>query len=367
MRVLVLVTDAFGGRGGIAKFNRDFITALCAHPHCEEVVTIPRVVIDPLEALPPKLTYAIPGRSKFAFIKTVFLSAWRRPRYDLVVCGHLNLLPVAFLAGLLTRAPLLLMIFGIDAWTPHRNPLVKWLARLPSGLISISELTAVRFSAWSRYPKARQYLLPNAIDLTRYHPGEKPAYLLQRYGLNGRRVILTLGRLSADERYKGFDEVMEALPKIRRALPDTVYVIAGEGTDRGRLERKARDLDVANCVIFTGYVREQEKIDHYRLADAYVMPSRGEGFGFVLLEALACGVPVVASSVDGGREALRNGLLGTLVDPDDQDGLVQAIIKTLGQPKGKVPAGLEYFSYQNFEKRVHHIIGQVLEPRANDK
>ena len=74
-------------------------------------------------------------------------------------------------------------------------------------------------------------------------------------------------------------------------------------------------MGLSDRVIFTGYIPESEKIAHYNLADVYVMPSTGEGFGIVLLEAVACGVPVVGSRVDGSREALLDGQLGRLVDP----------------------------------------------------
>lgn len=359
MRVLMLLTDAFGGRGGIAQFNRDFISALCAHPRCEEVVAIPRVVVEPIGGLPPKLSYPVPGPSKLDFIKTTLLSAWHGRPYHLVVCGHLNLLPVAFLATLITRAPLLTIVHGIDAWTPRRNPAVNWLANRAFAVISVSQTTAKRFASWSGFPQERLHLLPNAIDLSRYCPGPKPPQLLERYRLEGKRVIMTLGRLSADERYKGFDEVMEALPEIQKIYPDTVYMVAGDGTDRARLERKAQKLGLTDYVIFTGFVREDEKIEHYRLADVFAMPSRGEGFGIVLLEAMACGIPVVASRTDGGREALRDGLLGLLVDPNDRNSVAQGIIEALGRPKGVVLKGIEYFAYPQFQKRVHQIIDKV--------
>ena len=77
-------------------------------------------------------------------------------------------------------------------------------------------------------------------------------------------------------------------------------------------------------VTFTSVVPEAEKADHYRLADAFVMPGRGEGFGIVYLEAMACGIPVLGSRLDAGREALRQGELGILVDPDDRDALGRA-------------------------------------------
>ena len=91
------------------------------------------------------------------------------------------------------------------------------------------------------------------------------------------------------------------------------------------------------------------------------MPSQGEGFGFVLLEAMACGIPVIASTLDGGREAVRDGQLGIArrSRPIGQQ-LQRAILDALRQPRGIVPAGLEHFSFRNFEARAHALFGQVL-------
>jgi phosphatidylinositol alpha-1,6-mannosyltransferase len=115
-------------------------------------------------------------------------------------------------------------------------------------------------------------------------------------------------------------------------VPNIAYLIVGDGTDHHRLEEKARSLGVHERVVFAGYIPEREKADHYRLADAYVMPGRGEGFGIVYLEALACGVPVVASKLDGSREAVRDGALGILVDPNDAEGIKRGILEALARP-----------------------------------
>jgi glycosyltransferase involved in cell wall biosynthesis len=95
------------------------------------------------------------------------------------------------------------------------------------------------------------------------------------------------------------------------------------------------------------------------LADAFLLPSQGEGFGFVLLEAMACGVPVVASALDGGREAVREGQLGILVDPRDRTSVVRGIREALARPRA-VPAGLEYFSFDRFRERVDGFIDVML-------
>ena len=136
---------------------------------------------------------------------------------------------------------------------------------------------------------------------------------------------MTVGRLASQERYKGFDEVIEIMPELLKRFPTLKYLIVGDGPDRPRLEAKAGALGLSNKIIFTGYIPESEKVAHYNLADAYVMPSMGEGFGIVLIEAAACGVPVVGSRVDGSREALLDGRLGRLVDPKSPSELLQAV------------------------------------------
>ena len=119
---------------------------------------------------------------------------------------------------------------------------------------------------------------------------------------------------------------------------------------------------IALSTFFAGYVSEAEKVEHYRLADAYVMPSRGEGFGIVFLEAMACGIPVVGSKLDGGREALCDGKLGILVDPADRNELKAGILTALQQPPGVVRDGLDYFSVKHFQQRLHNIVQRVVRP-----
>ena len=233
------------------------------------------------------------------------------------------------------------------------------LLRRVAHVIAISEITRDKFSAWSGILRERISVLPNAIELGRYGMGFRNPALVQRYGLEGKRVLLTLGRLSATERYKGFDEVLEMLPELLRSHRDLAYLIVGDGDDRDRLQRKAQMLGVADRVVFAGYIAESEKADHYRLADAYVMPGRGEGFGFVFLEAMACGVPVVASRLDGSREAVRYGELGILVDPDNREELRAGIVAALAQPK-HIPPGIDYFAYPNFQTRLRAIVNNIV-------
>jgi asparagine synthase (glutamine-hydrolysing) len=360
-RFLAFVTDGFGGHGGIALYNRDLLQALCSFPRCAGVVAIPRLMPNAPEPMPAKLAYltqAVGG--KMRYLATVLRMLRDDRDFDLVVCGHINLLPLARFASWIMNVPLVLFIYGIDAWHPGRSPLANFLARKALWVVSISSTTAQKFRAWARPVAQHLRVLPNAIHAEWYGPGAKNPALLRRYALEGKTVLMTLGRLVSAERYKGFDEVLDLMPELVKSIPGIVYLIVGDGSDRARLEEKARALGLADRVVFAGQIAESEKADHYRLADAYVMASRGEGFGFVLLEAMACGVPVIASSLDGGREAVRDGQLGILIDPVDRGALQRAILEALARPRGIVPDGLEHFSFGNFEARTHGLFSGVL-------
>ncbi len=362
-RALALVSDAYGGYGGIAEFNRNFLASLCTHPDCMTVVALPRLMTMKSEPQPQRLQYRIDGlRGKFKYVWAVFTLLCRQTKFDVVYCGHIYMLPIAYFASKVCGAPLVLIIHGIDAWQPTTSRLTNMLVRKVDAFVAVSALTQGRFKKWAAPEKAQELILPNTVKLENFAAGPRDADLEQRYNLHGKLVVMTIGRLASAERYKGFDEVIEALPELVHHIPNIVYLIGGQGPDRGRLEAKARELGVADRVIFTGFIRESEKAAHYRLADVYVMASRGEGFGIVTLEAVASGIPTIASRIDGGREALRDGMLGTLIDPDQPSELIAAVIAASQKPK-TVPEGIEYFSYANFENRVHAIQDQIVEGR----
>jgi asparagine synthase (glutamine-hydrolysing) len=365
-RVLSLTTDAFGGYGGIAQFNRDLLSALCAIPEVTEVVAVPRLMPGASQELPPKLTYATGGLGgKGRYVLEVIRQIARSRRVDLIVCGHINLLPLAYAAKLATGSPLLLCIYGIDAWGRPESLVARTLVKLADGVISISKITAERFTAWSGVARDKISILQNAVHTNWYKPGPKSAELVHRYGIAGKTVIATLGRLVSEERYKGFDEVLDAIPLLLERVPNLVYLVMGDGTDRARLERRIADRGLAQHVVFTGFVEEAEKADHFRLIDVYVMPSRGEGFGFVILEALACGIPVIGSKLDGTREALRDGLLGEVVDPDDPVEICDAVLRALSVRTRVIPEALMYFDYPVFCQRAAAIVSPFLvEERA---
>ena len=354
--VFMLLSDAYGGFGGISQYNRDFIDAMCSLPDIASVEAMPRLAEQPLGPLPDKLSFLLSGVGGIGrFVRAAFWRGLTGPRPDIVICGHINLLPLCTLIAKLRGAQLVMLIFGIEVWQPTKRFLADRLVGQIDLVVSISRVTLERYLSWASGPRGGTALLPNAIHLEHYAAGPKAPDLVAEYGLAGRKVLMTFGRMASSERAKGFDEMIEVLPRLRERDPRILYLAAGKGDDLNRLKEKAAALGVADHVVFTGMVPENRKADHFRLADVYVMPSRGEGFGFVIIEALACGVPAIASTFDGGFEAIREGMLGIAVDPADPGQIERAIFSALKTPKG-IPEGLDYFSFPNFINRLRAIL-----------
>jgi phosphatidylinositol alpha-1,6-mannosyltransferase len=354
MNIVMLLTDAFGGFGGISKFNRDFILALDASDVTESVHVLPRLIPDPIrEFIPESVVYDRKAAAgKIAFLRRVFSYVWLGPEPDIVICGHLNLLPAAWFFAKLRGARLALIVHGIDAWTP-RNWFYNWNLRSVDSVIAVSRYTAERFITWSNISRDQVFILPNCVDLNLFKPEPRSIDLASRYGVLNNKVILTVGRLASKERYKGFDEVIAAMPELLRRFPTLVYMIVGDGDDRHRLEQKARSLGISEQVIFAGRITEVEKVSYHCLANAFVMPSYGEGFGIVFLEALACGIPVIGSKVDGSREALLEGQLGHLVDPKVPEELIAAVTDVLTSEHVRDRhSQLAFFDVAHFRSRV---------------
>ena len=175
---------------------------------------------------------------------------------------------------------------------------------------------------------------------------------------------MTLGRLVSRERAKGIDEVMEVLPGLARRHPDLAYLVAGDGPDRRRLEDKAAALGIRDRVIFCGRVAETEKAAHYRLADAYVMPSRGEGFGIVLLEAMACGSPVVTSDATSLPEVVGDAAI--TVNAHDEGALSNAMhdvltnVELRQELSRRVPKRAQLFSNRRMAESTLAVYDEVL-------
>src|SRR5262245_27881602 len=209
VRVQMLLTDAFGGFGGISKFNRDFLAALNASSSVERVHALPRLIAEPIEEVIPEavIFHRKAARGRVAFTRQLLRNTLNTERAELVICGHLHLLPLAWLAARHQRARLVLIVHGFEAFSPPRCTFSNLVVDRIDAFIAVSRYSADRFVQWSNVARDRGFILPNCVDVDRFAPGEHDRSLVERYGLHGSKVILTVGRLATEERYKGFDEV----------------------------------------------------------------------------------------------------------------------------------------------------------------
>ena len=223
---------------------------------------------------------------------------------------------------------------------------------------TVSRATRRILLGWVNLAPERVRVLPDTVRDAFAVAPPSPA-LVERLQLGPGPVLLTVGRLAANERYKGHEQVFAALPALRAKFPTLVHVVAGDGDDRARLEQRAIELAGASAVRFLGFVPEADLPDLYRLADLYVMPSTQEGFGIVYLEAAACGLFVVGGKGGGSADAVPDARIGELVDPDDRSALIEAIVRQLG--KGRVdPAAIEPYRRSHFAASARSLLARLL-------
>lgn len=305
------------------------------------------------------------GGSRTAVFAGKGVLASTRGRPEWIVSTHLNFGPAVRWAARLGGSRYALVAHGIDVHSALSVARLKAI-RHADQLIVVSQWTRQRLLDIGGIEAKRIEILPNTYDDKRFLPGPYPEALAARYGIRpSERVILTVARLEPGEGYKGYDRILEALPQICRAAGEVRFVIAGKGGDRGRLEEMASDFGVSEHVTFAGFVPDEELADHYRLADVFAMPSTGEGFGIVFLEAMGCGTPVLGGNQDGSVDALDGGKLGLLVDPTSVDAIAEGLIELLRRQgrdfwfdRQRLSAVVkERYGREAFRRRVAEIFG----------
>lgn len=249
----------------------------------------------------------------------------RRPQH--VFCGHINLAVMVQTLCQPLGIPYTVLTYGKEVWEPLPSRYRRALQH-SAGIWTISRYSRDRVCTVNGIDPQLIQFLPCTIDGDAFTPGPKLLALVERYGIAGAKLLMTVARLWSGDIYKGVDVTIRALPKIAQVFPEVKYLVIGRGDDQPRLARLAQNLGVGERVIFAGFVPTTQLVEHYRLADAYVMPSQ-EGFGIVYLEAMACGVPVLSGDADGSADPLQDGCLGWRVPHRDPEAVAAASIEIL--------------------------------------
>jgi len=261
-------------------------------------------------------------RSKRRFIGATISTAKDRP--SLIFVAHPNLAPIGWLAKKLTGAKMIVVGYGIDVWEPL-PPIRRLALQAADAVLVISSYTAQRIVQIQQVTASKVHLLPLAIEPAFWKAAQEPFDGILPSGFPQGRVLLSVTRLAASAGYKGVDTVIRVLPQIAAQVTDVQYAVVGDGDDRPRLERLSHAVGTADRVHFLGQVKSPELMSCYRNCEAFVLPSKGEGFGLVFLEAMAFGKPVVAGAHGGTLDIVQNGVTGFLVQHGDIERLAWAL------------------------------------------
>ncbi|MFN0082673.1 MAG: glycosyltransferase family 4 protein [Ferruginibacter sp.] len=312
----------------------------------------------------PKRIFTGFGANKGSFV----LNAVKNGRgADVVVISHVNLLVVGWLIKKLNpSAKIMLLAHGIEIWG-KLNLLKKKMLPVCNKIICVSHFTADKIMANHRLPVTEVSVLNNCIDP--FLPLPDPAYsdqkLREKYKIDsGDTVLMTLTRLSHRDRYKGYNIVLKAMVGLVETNKKIKYLLAGAYSidEKVFIDKLVQKNGIEDNVILAGYIPEEELTTHFTMADIYVMPSTKEGFGIVFIEAMYYGMPVIAGNKDGSTDALLNGKVGVLIEPNNVAELQTAILTILNNREAYKPNHrliMEHFGYDTYKRNVEKIIASA--------
>jgi len=300
-------------------------------------------------------------RAKGRFIATAIRAARRKAK--LVLAGHPNLGPVAQAMHVAApRIKTIICTHGVEVW----EPLSRWRRRAlrrADLVLAPSRDTAEHVASQQQTARERIRVLPWALDPqfeSLLAAGAQPA---RPKDFPSGRVILAVGRWVATERYKGMDTLITALPRLLTTWPELQLAFAGAGDDRAWLEDLVEKNGVERHVHFLTGLSTAELAGCYAACEIFALPSRGEGYGLVYLEAMACGKPVIGGAHGGAPEIIQDGVTGYLVPHGDPIQLATAIQTLLADPahakqmgtRGRQTVDQEH-RFQNFAKTLKKIL-----------
>ncbi|HTC63518.1 MAG TPA: glycosyltransferase family 4 protein [Candidatus Saccharimonadales bacterium] len=304
--------------------------------------------------------------SKIQFLRAALRAASRNP--DLVIALHPHLAPIVSAIRLRNRKfRSIVFTHGVDVWQPLAWPRCGALRSAdmvigPSAdtvqhLVNEQKIsqTKVQRLAWGLDPEFEARVVAAA-------PATPPAGFPMEA-----RNILTVGRWNSAEKYKGADTLISALPRLLKTAPDASLVLVGDGDDRPRLEQLARDLKVSDHAHFLYGLTPEELFSCYANCEIFALPSRGEGFGLVFLEAMAHAKPVIGGAHGGIPDIIEDGVTGRLVRHGDVEQLAQVLEALLSNPGEAKEMGVrgkdrvaQLFSFAQFESQLAGILNLVL-------
>jgi phosphatidylinositol alpha-1,6-mannosyltransferase len=334
-KILLFTLQSFSTTGGIQKMTRTLAHSLNHIADRDKLDFDMYSAYDANQDLMPQYLPAEKFRGFNANRSAFVIQAVKKGiKADVVILTHINLALIGLIIKKINpKTKVWLIAHGIEVWRPLsflQNAFLKHCDKV----VCVSNFTKQQMVSRHNVSQDKCVILNNAIDPFMQLPTAfiKPQHLLDKYNLSpDNRVIYTLTRLANSEQYKGHDQVIKLISRLKVKYPGIKYVLSGQydANEEIRIKNMIAEDGIQDDVILTGFIDEKDIPDHFLLADVFVLPSKKEGFGIVFIEALACGLPVVCGNADGSVDAIRNGELGKAVDADNLDQLEAAIINVL--------------------------------------
>lgn len=296
----------------------------------------------------------------------IFASVKKGIKCDVVMFSHINMAFVGLLIKFLNpKTKILLQAHGIEVWG-KQSFLKKAFLKQADLVLPVSEFTKDNLVEHHQLSSHKCVVFHNSLDpFFVIEPQDAIVKALKKkYDIRqGERVLVTLTRLVSSEKYKGYDKVILALAELKKEGQNYKYLILGKYDEQEyqRVSRLIQKLNLTQEVKLCGFIPDEEISSYFSLADLFVMPSQKEGFGIVFIEAMACGLPVIAGNLDGSMDALVNGELGVLINPNDELALITAIKNYCEHPLATQPKLLmekvnENFGYSQYRKNLETLL-----------
>jgi phosphatidylinositol alpha-1,6-mannosyltransferase len=267
------------------------------------------------------------------------------------------------------RRPYGVFLHGIEAWSATLDSERRATLRGARVRIAISPHTARRVAAaHPDLPSLETCLLALLPD--EEQPDRVPADVRVDYGPH---AVVIVGRMASTERYKGHDQLILAWPRVIAEIPDAALVMVGRGDDVERLRTKAAALGLGRNVYFPGFLADAAVRAVMRHAAVFAMPSRGEGFGLVYLQAMRAGIPCLGSRDDAAADVIVDGETGLLVPRQDPEAIAGAVARLLTDEPMRRRMGdaghrrfESLFTYPRFRARLAGVLARAF-PGAPEK
>ena len=348
-KILFLNLDTFSKTGGIQNYNKMLLKAL----DLSGFNTISISIYDNKKDI--KETFSnikIYNFSKHK-IKAALFAISHFKKIDKVILTHINLIPIALLLKILNPdLNFYLSIYGIEAWKRLSFVYRLFFIFKKIKILSVSNYTTDMFMKFNNINKRLYLYLPPPILINSQKEVQNP-YQEDEYN------ILSVSRL--DDDYKGIDSMIKTLPFLVNIIPNIRYTVIGDGKNKKKMEELAYNLQVSKFIDFKGFV--QELTAFYKYCDIFALPSKGEGFGIVYLEAMKYKKPCIGCNAGGVTDVIIDNVTGFLCEYDDVKCLTEKVLLFHKDRNMSIKFGengykrvIENFIFEKFQERLKNIL-----------